>query len=151
MLVREVLADLREQFHALDQRMRQYDLQIRELAQESEPARRLMQIESIGPMTATAIVAGMGDARVFRSGRNYAASLGLVPRQDSSGGKTRLGPITERGDRYLRTLLIHGARAYLRTLDRRADEKAVRNGGLKERRHVNVAAVALAAKHARIA
>lgn len=150
-LARQVLADLREQFHALDQRLRQYDLQIRDLAQESEPARRLMQIESIGPMTATAIVAGVGQAQVFRSARNYAASLGLIPRQDSSGGKTRLGPITKRGDRYLRTLLIHGARAYLRTVEKRTDAKGAWARRLKERRHVNVAAVALAAKHARIA
>jgi transposase len=103
-LAREVLAGLLEQFHELNRRMQQYDLRIRELAQQSEPARRLMKVESIGPMTATAIVAGMGDPHVFNSARNYAASLGLIPRQDSSGGTTRLGPITKQGDRYLRTL-----------------------------------------------
>jgi transposase len=81
-LAREVLAGLLEQFHELDQRIQQYDGKIRELAQQSDPARRLMRLESIGPMTATAIVAGMGDPHVFKSGRNYAASLGLAPRQD---------------------------------------------------------------------
>lgn len=74
-----------------------------------------------------------------------AASLGLAPRQDSSGGKTRLGSITKQGDRYLRTLLVHGARAYLRVVDKKTDQKAAWAQRLKERRHVNVAAVALAA------
>jgi transposase len=150
-LAREVLAGLLVQFYELDQRIEQYDGKIRELAQHSDPARRLMRLESIGPMTATAIVAGMGDPHVFKSGRNYAASLGLAPRQDSSGGKTRLGQITKQGDRYLRTLLVHGARGYLRVVDKKPDQKAAWAQRLKERRHVNVAAVALAAKHARIA
>ena len=113
--------------------------------------RKLLQVESIGPMTATAIVASMGDPQVFNSGRNYAASLGLTPRQHSSGGKTRLGQMTKQGDRYLRTLLVHGARAYLRVVDKKTDGKSAWARRLKERRHVNVAAVALAAKHARIA
>ncbi len=132
-LAREVLAGLLEQFHELDQRIQQYDGKIRELAQHGYPARRLMQVESIGPMTATAIVAGMGDPHVFKSGRNYAASLGLAPRQASSGGKTRLGQITKQGDRYLRTLLVHGARAYLRVVDKKTDQKAVWAQRLKER------------------
>jgi transposase len=146
-----VFAGLLAQLRELDQHLQRYDLQIRELAQQSEPARRLMQIESIGPMTATAIVASMGNAHAFKSGRNFAASLGLVPRQDSSGGTTRLGRITKRGDRYLRMLLIHGARAHLRFVDKKTDRKSLWAKRLKERRHVNIAAVALAAKHARIA
>jgi transposase len=150
-LAREVLARLLEQFHELDNDITQYDCKIRELAKLSEPARRLLQVESIGPMTATAIVASMGDPHVFKSGRNYAASLGLAPRQHSSGGKSRLGQITKQGDRYLRTLLVHGARAYLRVVDKKTDAKSEWARRLKERRHVNVAAVALAAKHARIA
>ena len=150
-LAREVLAGLLEQFHQLDTQIIQYDVKIRELAQQSESARRLLQVESIGPMTATAIVASMGDPQVFNSGRNYAASLGLTPRQHSSGGKTRLGQMTKQGDRYLRTLLVHGARAYLRVVDKKTDAKSAWARRLKERRHVNVAAVALAAKHARIA
>ena len=150
-LAREVLDRLLERLHQLDEHIRQHELKIRELAQHSEPARRLMQIESIGAMTATAIVAGMGDPQVFKSGRNYAASLGLIPRQNSSGNTTRLGSITKRGDRYLRTLLVHGARSYLRVVDKKTDGKSAWARRLKERRHVNVAAVALAAKHARIA
>jgi transposase len=150
-LAREVLAGLLEQFRELDARVAAYDRQIRALAAASEPARRLMRVEAIGPQTATALVASMGDPHVFKSGRSYAASLGITPRQNSSGGTDRLGPITRQGDRYLRTLLIHGARAYLRIVDKRTDGKSAWARRLKERRHVNVVAVALAAKHARIA
>jgi transposase len=150
-LAREVLVGLLEQLHELQRQAAQYDARISELARQSESARRLMQVESIGPMTATALIASMGDPQVFRSGRNYAASLGLVPRQHSSGGKVRLGPITKQGDTYLRTLLVHGARAYLRLVDQKTDAKSLWARQLKERRHVNVVAVALAAKHARIA
>jgi transposase len=150
-LAREVLVGLLEQFRELNQRVQQYDLKIREIALQSEPARRLMQVEAIGPQTATALVASMGDPHVFNNARNYAASLGLTPRQDSSGGTTRLGPISKQGDRYLRTLLVHGARAYLRVVDKKTDGKSAWARRLKERRHVNIAAVALAAKHARIA
>lgn len=150
-LAREVLTELLDQFRELDQRIRQYDTQIRHLAQLSEPARRLMQVEAIGPQTATALIASMGDPHVFQNARNYAASLGLIPRQDSSGGTTRLGAITKHGDRYVRTLLVHGARAYLRVVDKKTDRKSAWARRVKERRHVNVAAVALAAKHARIA
>jgi transposase len=128
-----VLAGLLEQFHELNRRIPQYDLRIPELDRQSEPARRLMKIESIGPMMATAIVAGMGDPHVFNSARNYAASLGLIPRQDSSGGTTRLGPITKQGDRYLRTLLVHGARAYLRVVGEKADAKGAWATPVKER------------------
>ena len=150
-LGRTVLANLLDQFRDLDARISVYDRQIRELAAASEPARRLMRIDAIGPQTATALVATMGDPQVFKSGRNFAASLGITPRQYSSGGITRLGPITRRGDRYLRTLLVHGARAYLRVVDRKTDAKSAWARRLKERRHVNIAAVALAAKHARVA
>lgn len=113
LLAREVLARLLEQFHDFDTRVTVYDRQIRALAAASEPARRLMRVEAIGPQTATALVASMGDPHVFKNGRSYAASLGITPRQHSSGGKERLGRITRQGDRYLRTLLVHGARAYL--------------------------------------
>lgn len=149
-VARRVLSELLEEFRALTQRLDWYDGQIEQVAKESEPAQRLMKLEGVGPLTATAAVASIGDAHVFKSGRNYAASLGMVPRQNSSGGKTRLGPITKRGDSYLRKLLVHGARAYLRTVDKKTDRKSAWARRLKQRRHINVAAVALAAKHARI-
>lgn len=150
-LGREVLAGLLEQLRETDRRLGAYDRQIRALAEASEPARRLMRIEAIGPQTATALVATVGDPHVFRNGRGFAAWLGITPRQHSSGGKERLGPITRQGDSYLRTLLVHGARSCLRFVDKKTDAKSAWAQRLKQRRHVNVAAVALAAKHARIA
>ncbi len=150
-LAREVLCGLLEQMHEFDARIRAYDQQIRALAEASEPARRLMCIEAIGPQTATALVATVGDPHVFKNGRGFAAWLGITPRQHSSGGKGRLGQITRQGDGYLRTLLVHGARAHLRVVDKKTDAKSQWARRLKERRHMNVAAVALAAKHARIA
>jgi transposase len=86
-LAREVLVELLKQFRELEENIQQYDLKIRTLAQHSESARRLMQIESIGPMTATAIVAGIGNPQGFKSGRSYAASLGLIPKQNCSGAR----------------------------------------------------------------
>ncbi len=150
-LARETLASLLDQFRKLDQRVAEYDRKFREIAAESEPARRLMEMESIGTQTATALVATMADPSVYGSARNYAASIGLTPKQDSTGGVTRLGSITHHGDSYMRTLLVLGAHSYLRTMDKRNDRKSAWARRLKERRHVNVAAVALAAKHARVA
>jgi transposase len=141
-LAREVLGGLLDQFHHFDARVAAYDRQIRALAAASEPARRLMQVEAIGPQTATALVASMGDPHVFNSGRSYAASIGITPRQRSSGGKERLGRITRQGDGYLRTLLVHGARAALRVIDKKTDAKSAWARRRRDRRHVNVAAVA---------
>jgi len=109
-----------------------------------------LQIEGIGPISATAMVASVGDARQFKSGRQLAAWLGLVPNQHSSGGKERLGRISKRGDRYLRTLLIHGARSALRTSAKKTDPRSVWLNELKCRRNMNIATVALANKNARI-
>ncbi|HTX52143.1 MAG TPA: IS110 family transposase [Candidatus Baltobacteraceae bacterium] len=150
-LAREVLSGLLEQLREADSQVGAYDQKIRDLAEASEPARRLMRVESIGPQTATALVATVGDPHVFKNGRGFAAWLGITPRQHSSGGTERLGPITRQGDRYLRTLLVHGARSYLRVVDKKTDAKSDWARRLKQRRHMNVAAVALAAKHARIA
>lgn len=149
-LAREVFADLHERLLALDERIGAYDRRIETLARQMAPARRLMEVEGVGPLSATALVASVGDARQFRNGRQFAAWLGLVPREHSSGGKARRGRITKRGDVYLRTLLIHGARALLRHVARRADAKSRWAAALAQRRGFNKAAVALAAKHARI-
>lgn len=107
-----------------DERIAEYDGRIGQLARASESAQRLMQVEGVGPLTATAIVATAGDGRQFRNGRQFAAWPGLVARQRSSGGKARHGRITKRGDVYLRTLLIHGARALMRHLAGREDGKS---------------------------
>jgi transposase len=109
-----------------------------------------MQLEGVGAATATAVVATIGDGKAFKNGRQLAAWLGLVPRQYSNGGKTRLGHISKRGNVYLRTLLIHGARRVLQLASKRTDAKSRWAEQLKQRRGNNIAAVALAAKHARI-
>jgi transposase len=111
---------------------------------------RLEAIPGIGPLTASALVASIGDASAFKNGRQLAAWLGLVPRQSSSGGKERLLGISKRGDTYLRTLLIHGARSVLLYVRRRARGGQGWLSRLVERRNPNVAAVALANKNARI-
>jgi transposase len=149
-IAREVFADAEQQLHELDARIAAYDRRIAALARTSEPVQRLMQIEGVGPVTATALVASVGDAKVFSNGRQFAAWLGLTPRQHSTGGKQRLGAMTKHGDVYLRTLLIHGARAVLRVTAQRSDAKSRWAESLRRRRPDNVAAVALAAKHARI-
>lgn len=149
-IAREVFADAARQLAELDARIGDYDRRIAALARASEPAQRLMQVEGVGPVTATALVASVGDASVFSNGRQFAAWLGLTPRQHSTGGKQRLGAMTKHGDVYLRTLLIHGARALLRVTSTRNDGKSRWAESLRRRRPDNVVAVALAAKHARI-
>ena len=149
-LARETLAELHDRLRVLDTHILAYDRKISQLAQQSEAAWRLMAIEGVGPVTASAIVASVGNASTFTSARQFAAWLGLTPRQYSSGGKTVLGGITKRGDVILRTLLIHGTRAVLRLTANKTDRKSQWVEGLKARSCNNVAAVALAAKNARI-
>lgn len=115
----------------------------------TEASRRLETIPGIGPITASALVASIGDAKNFESGRQLAAWLGLVPRQHSSGGKQNLLGISKRGDSYLRTLLIHGARACIQAFSRKGNSSGWLHELLQRRNH-NVAAVALANKNARI-
>jgi transposase len=146
MLIREVQVELIE----LDRRIAFYDRQVRELYRNSELCQRLGKIEGIGPVTATALIAAVGDRTCFKNGRQFAAWLGLVPKQRSSGGRTQLFGISKRGDRYLRTLMIHGARAALGKADGKQDPRSRWLGNLRQRRHPNVAAVALANKNARI-
>ena len=114
-------------------------------------ARRLLQVRGIGPLTAVAIVATVGNARDFTSGRQFAAWLGLVPRQNSSGGKARLGHISRRGDAYLRMLLVQGARSVLNTAARHTDRLSLWALSLQARRGMHKALVGIAAKNARIA
>lgn len=149
-LARETIGELHDRLRALDERILAYDRKITALARQSEPATRLMALEGIGPITATALVASVGNAQAFKSGRQFAAWLGLTPRQNSSGGKTKLGAISKRGDVVLRTLLIHGTRSALQRMADKTDRKSRWAQALKERACNNVAAVALAAKNARI-
>ena len=133
----------------LDHQIRELEIQIQAWHRANEDSRKLAQIPGIGPITASALVASIGDAKHFADGRQLAAWLGLVPRQHSSGGKQTLLGISKRGDTYLRTLLIHGARAVIRVAERKTDHVASWLAGLMGRRNKNVAAVALANKNAR--
>jgi len=149
--MRALLHRLLEQLKALDQQVAELKGEIVTWHLHNEDSRRLEHIGGFGPLTASALVASLGNARSFKNGRQVAAWLGLVPRQDSSGGKTRLLGISKHGDVYLRTLLIHGARAVLRHLAHRTHGTDDWLRRLLARRNQNVAAVALANKNARIA
>lgn len=149
-LARRLFYEVNERIGALDAQILAYDREIEALARHSEAAQRLMEMPGIGSVTATAIVASVADMKVFKSGREFAAWLGLVPRQYSTGGKVRLGRITKQGDVYLRTLLIHGTRAVLGALGTKNDRLSQWIRSLIERRGYRKAAVALAAKHARM-
>ena len=145
------LADLREHLSGLDQRISRYDAELEALSRLSESAQRLMKIRGVGPLTAVAVVATVGVARDFSSGRQFAAWLGLVPRQHSSGGRSRLGQITHHGDAYLRTLFVQGARSVLQTAKRYNDRMSRWIMSLYARRGYHKTLVAIAAKNARIA
>ncbi len=147
---RETFAELYAHWLDIERRLERYDTRISQMAKRNDMARRLMALPGIGPITATAIIATVGDMSVFDNARQFSAWLGLVPRHFATGGKTRYGRITKAGDAYLRTLLIHGARAALRTAPRRQDATSRWALALRERRGTNKAIVALAAKHARI-
>ena len=144
------MAELREELTELDARIASYDRKIRELYRNSEICQRLGKVEGIGPVT-TALAAAVGDRSSFKNGRQFAAWLGLVPKQRSSGGRARLFGISKRGDRYLRTLLIHGARSALGRVRDKQDPRSLWLGRMRQRRHPNIVAVALANKNARIA
>lgn len=139
---------LMDHFKELDRQVAEIEVQIKTWHRQSELCRKLEMIPGVGPITATALVATIGDAKNFDNGRQVAAWLGLVPRQHSSGGKSNLLGISKRGDCYLRTLLIHCARAVIFS----AKRKGIEEGWVHEliaRRNHNVAAVALANKIAR--
>lgn len=148
---RILLANLQQDLQVLDERVKAMTQSIQRQAEADPGAKRLQQIPGIGPITATALVSGVGDARQFKRGRDMAAWLGLTPGQHSSGGKERLLGISKRGDVYLRTLLIHGARAVLKVASKKDDPRSRWLQSLSERRNKNIAAVALANKNARIA
>lgn len=148
--MRTLLADQMAEVRELERRIADLDQEIATLARDEESARRLMEIPGIGPLTATAIIAAIGDASSFASGRDLAAWLGLVPRQVTTGGKPRLLGITKRGNKYLRRLLVHGARSALPHMVAKETPQAHWLGGLLARRHRNVVIVALAQKMARV-
>lgn len=148
--MRELLGELMAELRAVEARLQTVHQRIVELARGDERCRRLCEVKGVGALTATALVAAVGDAREFKSGRELSAYLGLVPRQHCSGGKLRLLGITKHGDRYLRTLLIHGARSVLYGKQRAAHPRAAWMTRLMAARGPNLAAVALANHNARV-
>ncbi len=145
-----VIGDMLSEIAHLDQRIEQNAKLIAKLAQDDAQSRRLMQLCGAGPTTATAIVASIGNGHDFKNGRQFSAWLGLVPRQNSSGGKTKLGRITKAGDGYLRTLLVLGARALLLTAPNKTDPVSRWAMQLKVRIGYGKTVVAIAAKNARM-
>jgi len=148
---RALFKDLYEELVAIDEKIKSMDKKIQNLSGCDAQAKKLMQLPGVGPLTATALVASVGNASMFENGRGLSGWLGLVPRQHSSGGKNKLGGISKRGDQYLRTLFIHGARSVLLRIETREDAQAKWLKRLIERRGFNRACVALANKNARVA
>lgn len=148
---RQLLRGLQGDLYGLDDRVKELDEQMKEAAKHDLVARRLLQLRGVGPVIATALSAALGDGSAFRNGRDFAVSLGLTPRQHSTGGKERLLGISKRGDAYLRKQLVHGARAVVRTATGKDDALSLWLIRLGRRRHANVVTVALAAKTARMA
>lgn len=154
MAVRELVAWAREDLERLDQRIAVCDRAIGLACRTDDTARRLQEMMGVGPTTADAVIATVGNAKEFRNGRQFAAWMGVVPRQFSSGGKARLGAITRRGDAYLRTLLVQGAKSVLKQALKAAPENATRlqrwATDLHARAGYHKTLVAIANKNARV-
>jgi transposase len=150
-LFRELLNELYEELVHLDERIASVEAKLTAISVQHEDCQRLLTIPGVGLLTATALIAAIGDISVFKNGRQLAAWLGLVPRQHSTGGKATLLGISKRGDSYLRTLLIHGGRSLVRTAHRRSDQRKCWIDDVRQRRGENISNVAVANKNARIA
>ncbi|EEG1311933.1 IS110 family transposase [Salmonella enterica] len=146
----QVIGDLLNELFHIEEKIKNSEKLIQQLARDNSAAQLLMQFRGVGPMTATAIVASIGNGHDFRNGRQFSAWLGLTPRQQSSGGKARLGRITKAGDSYLRTLLVLGAKSVLLGAAKNDDPVSKWALQLKERRGYGRALVAIAAKNARM-
>jgi len=149
-IARELLNDLWQSIKGLNDEILKYDRKLHALANQMKDAKRLMSIPGIGEITATAVVATVNDARHFDTSRSFAAWIGLVPRQYSTGGVARLGHISKRGEKHIRTSLIHGARAVIANCKNKTDRTSMWVKDLVERRGFKRATVALAAKNARL-
>jgi transposase len=147
---REIFIKLYEQFKIYAAQAEAYDKEIERLAREDTMCKELMKIPGVGPLTASAVVATIGDAKTFKNGREVSAWLGLVPKQHSSGNMTRLSGISKRGDRYVRRLLIQGARSAVKVSENKKDRLSCWVSSIKNRSGFNKAAVALANKNARM-
>lgn len=150
-LFRELLSDLYNEMVHLDNRVHTLEKKLEAICNQSADCQRLLSIPGVGLLSATALVASIGDVKAFKSGRELAAWLGLVPRQHSTGGKPTLLGISKRGDTYLRTLLIHGGRTVVRVADKHQDQRSLWVTQVEKRRGKNISAVAVANKNARVA
>ncbi len=150
-IFREQLRALYDEMVHLDSRIENLEQSLKAVCAQNEDCKRLLTIPGIGLMTATALIAAIGDISVFKNGRELSAWLGRVPRQHSTGGKPTLLGISKRGDSYLRTLLIHGGRAVVRCAHKHQDKRSQWVGVVEGRRGKNITAVAVANKNARIA
>lgn len=148
--LRTLLAEAREDLAHLDDQLGKINARLQALALQDPLCQRLQAIEGIGPISATALAASLGEGQRFTRARQFAASLGLVPREHSSGDQRRLGSITKRGNGYLRYLLVHGARSVIRTAGSKSDPRSRWLQALQARAGHNRTAVALANKNARI-
>lgn len=149
-LMREIVGSLYAFMLQIDQRIRAFDKQIDVIFKGSEACQRIAKISGVGPKTATAMIAAIGNGSDFKNGRHLAAWLGLVPRQHSSGDRRVMMGISKRGSQHLRTLLVHGARAVVRTATRKTDARSNWVNELRQRRGHNRATVAVANKNARV-
>ena len=149
-IFRELVSELYDELQHLDMRIAKYEQQLENIVKNNDTARNLLTIPGVGTITASAIIASVGEnVDHFKNGREFAAWLGLVPRQHSTGGRNTLLGISKRGDVYLRMLIIHGARAAARFADRKSDRTSLWLQSVMIRRHKNIACVALANKIAR--
>ena len=149
-LGKRLLASLLKQWGECEEHLARMSEELDTIFSRHEVCRRLTTIPGVGPITATAIIGSIPDINGFKSGRHLSAWLGLVPRQNSSGGKQRLSGITKRGDSYLRQLLIHGGRAVVRCAGKKADKRSIWITNKAKTRGKNKAAVAVANKNARV-
>lgn len=150
-MMKELTEEQYKMLQAYDKKIASLDLKIEHLSKQNQICQRLQAIEGIGPISALAIVALVGDGKGFKNGRHFSAYLGLVPRQHSSGQRERLLGISKRGDTYLRELLVHGGRSVARTCGKKTDKRSQWVNELKARACANKTAVAIANKNARIA
>ena len=149
-LARQIIHDSWQRYKQLNEQILAYDRELAALVRQDTVAKRLMTIPGVGEQVATGIVASVPDPRLFKDSRQFAAWLGLVPRQYTTGGKVRLGRITKRGDKYLRMCLVHGARAVVANLRDKQDKVSCWIRDLIARRGYLRAVVALAARNARL-
>jgi transposase len=149
--IKALAYDLYEEFEQLSDRLTRYDQKINQLSTANENMRLLRTIPGIGPITSAALYAAVGNGSQFKNGREMAAQIGLVPKQHSSGDKQMLLGITQKGDRKLKQLLIHGARAVVKVAPKKTDRRSNWINQLLTKKHSNVVATALANRAARIA